>query len=134
MRIAAGIMLMAMGVFSVEYTPISLARLIAFITGSEFPGAYSVVGVALTVLLVGVIVAGGICALRKKAYWWAFSAGLCAVATGFVRMFWTPFPLPPFHPGRSYPDIWIAYTNVGVTLLACLVVIFLVKRRGEFRS
>ena len=95
-------------------------------------------GVALTVVVVGLMVAGGILALRKKAYWWAFSAALCALATGFLRMFWSPYPLPPFHPAAGQPGIGVSYTtayiNVGVTLLACLAVVFLVRRRGEFRS
>ncbi len=138
MRIAAAIMLMAIGVFSLDYTSISFSRLISSVAGSGSSGAYSVVGVALTVVVVGLMVAGGILALRKKAYWWVFSAALCAVATGFLRMFWTPFPLPPFHPLAGQPGIGFSYTtayiNVGVTLLACLAVVFLVRRRGEFRS
>ncbi|MFP3898981.1 MAG: hypothetical protein ACLFVD_06690 [Dehalococcoidia bacterium] len=132
MRIAAGIMLIIIGVFSAG-APQALARAIAM-ARMESAAAYpSVLIEASTVLVIGLIVGGGTCILLKRAWWWAFVAGLCAVVVGIITVLFPVFT--PFRPWvLAIPSDWYIFTGVLVTVLASLLVIFLVKRRGEFQS
>jgi|GEM_PF-1211350 len=124
MRIAAGVMLIVFGVLSVGA--------VIFIqppTGSEQAW------VALP--LMGLIVAGGICALVKRGYWWAFSGavGLLVVGTIFVafyiaaRYWGVAGPIPAVT--RS---VRLAAAGALYNLPGLLALVFLVKRKGEFQE
>ena len=114
MRIAAGIMLIILGIASLA-VPVSVAEMIAQTRTDSYEDflelAFSLMtspwaAIAASVLL-GLIVGGGICALRKKAWGWAFSGAICSmIAMGFYHVL---FALP-----------------------GLLAVIFLLKRKGEF--
>lgn len=130
MRIAAGIMLMIIGVFSAG-APQALARAIAM-ARMESPTAYPAVLIeALTVVIIGLVVGGGTCILLKRAWWWAFVAGLCAVMVGVITVLFPRYA--PFGPWiLLIPAGWYTFTGVLVTLLSSLLVVFLVKRRNDF--
>lgn len=121
---------MIIGVFAAG-TPQALGRAIA--VARMEPGiAYPVVLIeALTVLMIGLVVGGGTCVLLKRAWWWAFVAALCSVVVGVVTVVLPDYA--PFGPWTLLiPAGWYTFTGVLVTLLASLLVIFLVKRRNEF--
>ncbi|MFO7997328.1 MAG: hypothetical protein R6U93_09405 [Dehalococcoidia bacterium] len=130
MRIAAGIVLMIIGVFSAG-APQALATAIAM-ARMESPTAYPAAFIeALTVLMIGLVVGGGTCVLLKRAWWWAFVASLCAVVVGVITVLFPHYA--PFGPWiLLIPTGWYVFTGVLVTLLSALLVVFLVKRRNEF--
>jgi len=116
MRIAAGIMLIITGIASVG-VPVQVADMIALTRAASYEEflelswslATSTPAVLATVVLLVLIVGGGICALRKKAWAWALSGAICSmIAMGVFAVF--------------------------LALPGLLAVIFLAKRKGEFSS
>jgi uncharacterized protein YjeT (DUF2065 family) len=110
MRIAAGIMLIVRGIASV-IVPEQVAEMIAQTrAGSyEYFLRTSTWVVPAGLVLLVFIVGGGICALRREAWGWAFSGAICSmIAMGFL---WGLLAIP-----------------------GLLAVIFLLKRKGEFQA
>jgi len=62
-----------------------------------------------TLFLLSLIVGGGICALRKRSWWWPFSGAVCSMIAG-------------------------ALISGLLALPGLLAVIFLAVRKGEFRK
>jgi len=97
MRKAAGIMLIIAGLISLVFLHGTLMDWI--IPSPTFENAH-LIGVVLlldAVLSLGLIMGGGICALRKKHWWWALSAAIFCIVVGIViftdpalRQFWSP--------------------------------------------
>ena len=122
MRKAAGIMLIFLGVFSL-IAPQAVASAIALARASsaqEFiiiRAAMSPQASLISTILVVFIVGGAICALKRKAYWWALSAGIASVVAGMTLFL-----------GRGED----ALLGILFVPLALVAVIFLVKRSSEF--
>lgn len=124
MRIAAGILMILLGVFSF-LAPTGAADAIALARADTIEEFVSIrldinTQTILVVLLLQVlIVGGGICTLLKRAYWWAFSAAIGSVATGIV--------MHRLHTvGSVYSFLYVP--------IAFLALILLVNRKGEFQS
>jgi len=122
MRIAAGILMIFLGVFSF-LAPTGVADAIALARADTIEEFASIrldinTQTILVVLLLQVlIVGGGICTLLKRAYWWAFSAAIGSVVAGIV--------MHRLHTvGSVYSFLYIP--------IALLVLILLVNRKGEF--
>ena len=100
MRKAAGIMLIIAGLISLIFFHSTLKAWIAPPTSIE--GA-SVIGKILwldALLSLGLIVGGGICALRKRIWWWALSGAIFSIFVGVfiftdpsLRQFWSPLEI-----------------------------------------
>jgi len=132
MRKAAGIMLIILGLVSWQ-VPAQIVNSIAWERATsieDFVRISSEMGTPMVLaglLLIALIVGGGICALRKKAYWWALSGAVCLILAGItLGAFWPHFGDPVG--GR------LAGVLMGVlyALPGLLAVMFLEKRKSEF--
>jgi len=94
MRIAAGVILIITGVTSVA-VPYKVATMMALARADSYQEYLNLVSslarspwaTSMSVILVGVIIGGGVCALRKKAYGLAFAGAVCsAIAMGFYAL------------------------------------------------
>ncbi len=85
----------------------------------------------LAILLLAVV--GGISAARKGSYWWAFSGATGLVLAGIISAVWQYawFKQPVIDPA-IWLEVATAGSICGVTGLLALV--FVVKRKAEFRS
>jgi len=100
MRKAAGIMLIIAGLISLIFFHSTLKAWIA--PPTSFEGA-SVIGKILLLdacLSLGLIMGGGICALRKKYLWWVLSGAIFSILVGIfiftdptLRQFWSPLEI-----------------------------------------
>ena len=135
-RIAAGILMIIVGIFSLS-TPGMIAQALD-LTATEIVGSAWIVCLAL--FLLGWIGGGGICAFIKKAWWWALSGAICSVLVGVIYTITSliTFPLPFYSFGKS--NAAIAGTVIGAAIIGCvltlmgiLAFIFLRKSKGQFR-
>lgn len=118
MRVAAAVILLAVGAVFVSYSlPSLLSQLLRSVT--------IYVAVAIAGLLIGAgAIAGGISAVLKRRFWLSVSGAIglllvAAAATALTgRLAW--YALAPFWVGCGVPGI--------------LALVFLAKRRVEFRS
>lgn len=124
MRIAAGIILIVIGVCSVVL-PIKIADVLA-LNVVESSWGVLLLGLFLMVLIIG----GGIWALVKKGWGWAFSGAICSVLVGLTYTIVDLFNLSPAAPFAFA----LGYASIGILigLIGILAVIFLVKSKGEF--
>lgn len=122
MRIAAGILIIVLGVLSFM-VPAAVADTIAWQRATSWDEYVSIrldIGVQMalpTLLLIILIVGGGICALRKKVYWWALSAAIASVVGG-ITLFLT--------------TVGSVYFGLIYLPIAVLALVLLVKRRRDF--
>lgn len=125
MRIAAGFMLIIWGTAGFASGLVDLLLWWSRVT----PG--KVVILAILVLTVG----GGIGATKKRAYWWAFAGAIGLVLVGIISaaMQWqyTWFLTPVLDP--TMRALWAAVAWGAYGIPGLLALIFLVKRKGEFR-
>ena len=125
MRKAAGIIMLAFGIFVI-------AGGLHVILQHGFGGVAQVwVPLALSVL----IVAAGISVLRRRAYWWALLAAISMVlfgATNAVRAWQDPISQHYFDTATRLLMAAGSWAIWGIPGL--LALIFLVKRKGEFRA
>ena len=124
MRKAAGVLLIVGAIAS--------AYPVFVFTVDRYSPVFVFVGLAI---LVGLIIGGGISAIRKKAYWWACAAAICVMLVGIIFGFWE------WHSLLIMARRLDLVTRVLYAILAglfgvpgVLALIFLVKRRGEFQS
>jgi len=128
MRIAAGIILLGLGATGVVNSLLSL-----------WYG--TLVALSIVVLLVGAgSVGGGISAIRRRFFWWPLMAATCLVifaiaATVFLLLI-TRTPLIPGEEPASLAQRLLASSPFwGICgLPSLLALVFLVKRRSDFRS
>jgi len=119
MRVAAGFMLIVWGTAGFAGGLVDLLLWWSPVT------PWKVVILALLVT----IVSGGISAIRKRRYWWAFSAAIGLVIVGIISGTW------------QY--VWFETPVVGRLLMAVrswaiwgipglLALVFLIRRKGQF--
>ncbi|MFO7995603.1 MAG: hypothetical protein R6U93_00420 [Dehalococcoidia bacterium] len=124
MRIAAGILLIVLGVLSVV-VPASIADMIAWTRAASYEQFLVIrrgmdMQIAFpSLLLVLFIVGSGIYALRKKAYWWALSGAILSVIGG-ITLFMT--------------TVGGAYFGIIITPISVLALVLLVTRREDFKA
>ena len=120
MRKAAGILLIIGGAASVYLAPF-LAPLV-----------WALVCFAAA----GFIVGGGISTIRRKAYWWGFAAAICLIVLGVIFGFrqWEAMLIQARRLDVAARLLYagMAWGFCGVPGL--LALIFLVRRKGEFRG
>lgn len=124
MRKAAGIIMLAFGIFAIAG---GLHVILQWSGGV----AQVWVPLALSVL----IVAAGISVLRRRAYWWALLAAISMVlfgATNAVRAWQDPISQHYFDTATRLLMAARSWAIWGIPGL--LALIFLVKRKGEFRA
>jgi hypothetical protein len=154
MRIAAGIMLIVFGALSgivparvadiAFFVPFStfdfsghLTRLIIWALGNFLQAIQLdrgiqtiIVGILLVVLISG----GGICALAKRCYWWAFSGAICLICTGIIAAALWIYDFLCSH----FLVHAAAYLGVSIGVLfllpGLLALIFLRKSKGQFHK
>jgi hypothetical protein len=97
MRKAAGIILITAGLISLIFFYSTLMDWIAPTTVSEFQSVFGRILLPDVFLSLGLIMGGGICALRKKHLWWALSGAIFCIFVGIfiftdpvLRQFWSP--------------------------------------------
>lgn len=132
MRIAAGIILLALGATGAAGSLLYLWSLLrSTVSFNPFTA------LAVLVLLIGAgIAGGGISAIRRRVYWWPLMAASCLVIVAIVVT--VLIVRAPAIPGdeptlmdrlRSSSPAW------GICgIPSVLALIFLVKRRGEFQT
>jgi hypothetical protein len=121
-RKAAGIIMLVFGIFTIAGGLIVLR-----------PGIGGMAHVWVGIALAALLVAGGISALRRKAYWWALLAAIAMVLYGVSNAVW------------AWQDPWFQHRYDTATRLlmaagtwaiwgipGLVALIFLVKRKGEF--
>ena len=87
--------------------------------------------VPLSVLSLGLPLAGGICALKKKAYWWALSGAICSVLVAFTFTITSLLTFPgPLHSGASV--LGASLLGIIFIIMGILAIIFLTMRKDEF--
>ena len=124
MRKAAGIIMLAFGIFGI------VGGLVMLQPGFDAP-AQVWIHLALSVLLV----AAGISVLRRKAYWWVLLASVAMVVQGTTNAVWAwqdPIYRSHFDTATRLLMAVGAWAIWGIPGL--LALIFLVKRRGEFAA
>lgn len=91
--------------------------------------------VVILVLLV-VTIGGGISAIRKRAYWWAFSGAAGLVIAGIIsatlQWQYTWFLKPVID--HAMRVLMAAAAGCAYGIPGLLALIFLAKRKGEFQS
>jgi hypothetical protein len=124
MRKAAGIIMLAFGIFVIVG---GLRIMLQWESGAT---AQVWIRLALSVWLV----AAGIGVLRKKAYWWALLAAIAMIVAGTYSAVW------------AWQDHIFQHFDTAARLLMAvrgwaiwgvpgiLVLVFLVRRKGEFRA
>lgn len=126
MRIAAGFILIIWGTAGFASGLVDLLLWWSRVT------PWKVVILALLVLTVG----GGISAIRKRPYWWAFSGAVGLVLAGIIsaalQWQYTWFLTPVIDPAIRVLMTAAAGSAYGIPGL--LALIFLVKRKGQFQS
>jgi hypothetical protein len=97
------------------------------------PGIGGMAHVWVGIALAALIVAGGISALRRKAYWWALLAAISMVLYGVSNAVWA-WQDPLFQHRYDAATrllmaagTWATWGGPGL-----LALIFLAKRKGEF--
>lgn len=128
MRIAAGILMMVVGLASSG----TLSFLVD-IFGESVIG----ISVPLLLLLLAIILGGGIGTFIKKAYSLALVGAICSVLLAFTFTVTQLLAfLLPFH-HYAHPAaaiIGTIFPGMILTLIGILAVVFLTKRRGEFQA
>jgi len=126
MRIAAGFILIIWGTAGFASGLTDLLLWWSWVT------PWKVVILALLVLTVG----GGISAIRKRPYWWAFSGAAGLVLAGIIsaafQWQYTWFLTSVVDPAIRVLMATAAASAYGIPGL--LALIFLAKRKGEFQS
>ena len=112
MRIAAGILIIIVGLTTPAIAQ-TVAEMVAGTTDFEAVGSAGATMVLPVLLLLGLTIGGGFCAVRKKQWRWALSGAICSAFIGFAGLIFVPLGLILF-------------------LMGMLAVIFLLKRKGEF--
>lgn len=137
MRIAAGIMMIIVGLFFSIAVPQGLTEEVGLrvTDSSEAYVSFMMASsgfIVFSSLAFGVLtVGGGICALVKKSWWWALSGAIGCVILGVISAMLSLLRIPPF-----YHNVAGAVGAVGIGFLCViagiLAIIFLIKRRGIF--
>ena len=133
MRVAAGILMIIVSFMSV-YAPIKLAEQVSFILESSYETYSSLNGWIIFSVLVslGLIAGGGICALIKKAWWWALSGAIGCAIIGLIHAMLSLLTTPPTYHNVA-GAVGAATLGIICILVGILAVIFLIMRRGEFQ-
>ena len=125
MRIAAGFMLIVWGTAGFASGLVDLLLWWSRVT------PWKVVILVLLVLTVG----GGISAIRKRAYWWAFSGAAGLVLAGIISAAfewqYTWFLTPVID--HAMRVLMAAAAGAAYGIPGLLALIFLTKRKGEFQ-
>jgi len=126
MRKAAGVIMLVWGIFVI------VGGLLVLLGVASAGTAHVWVLSALSVL----IIAAGISVLRRRAYWWALLAAISMVVVGTTNAVWAwqeTYLIPhDFDTATRVLMATGAWAIWGVPGL--LALIFLVKRKGEFRA
>jgi hypothetical protein len=83
------------------------------------------------VLLVTLISGGGICALKKRYYWWAFSGAICLLCTGIIAGALCAYDFLWSH---LHEVSWGASIGAPLLLPGSLALAFLLKSKGQFHK
>jgi len=117
MRKAAGIILIITGLISLIFFYSTLMAWIAPTTVSEIQSLMGRIILLDAFLSLGLIMGGGICALRKKHWWWVLSGAIISILVG-IFMFTDP-ALRPF-------------LSPMVILMGTVAVVFVCLRRMDW--
>jgi len=126
MRKAAGVIMLVFGIFTITVALLILLR-------SEY-GAITA-RVLVTPAVSVLAVAAGIGVLRRRAFWWALLVAIAMVLVGainWVGIWQDPFFQPHLDTATRLLMAVGSWAPWGVPGL--LALIFLVKRKGEFRA
>ena len=124
MRKAAGIIMLAFGVFVI-------VGAVRIMLQWESGGTADVwIQLAFSVL----VVAAGISVLRRKAYWWALLAaiGMIVIGTTNSARMWQDVVYRHFDTATRFSMALGSWAIWGIP--GILALIFLVKRKGEFET
>jgi hypothetical protein len=136
MRIAAGIMMIAVGVLSFSVPnglteeiglriSVEIGDLASFMmTSSGFIVFLSIVFAVLTI-------GGGICAFVKKAWWWALLGGITCMILGVIQAMISLLTIPPLYFNLA-GAVGASLIGVIAMILGILAVIFLIIKRDSF--
>ena len=96
---------------------------------------FPVMGIVVAIFTVG----GGICALSRRAYWWALAASICVIVMALFAAVYEANHYTIFFPRHMPPFVVqrvLTHVAAGVLfgLPGVLAHVFLVKRREEFRA
>ncbi len=125
MRKAAGIIMLAFGIFGIVGGLLVMPQ----------PGFGATAQVWIRLALSVLLVAAGISVLRRKAYWWALLASVAMVVEGTTGAVWAwqdPIFRHQFDTATRLLWAVCAWAIWGIPGL--LALIFLVKRRSEFAA
>jgi len=135
MRRAAGIILLILGGTVVSMSlPSLLSQLLRPVT------IHANVALAAGGLLIGaIIVAGGVSAIMKRRFWLSVSGAIClmlvaAAATVLLLHWWRWAAIPGHESTAAWQLIWSTPAWGICGLPSLLALVFLVKRRSEFRA
>ena len=137
MRMAAGILMIIVSFMSFA-VPQQLAEELAFrIADSAETYASLVIEssgwiVFSSLVSLGLIAGGGICALIKKAWWWALSGAIGCAIIGLIHAMLSLLTTPPTYHNVA-GAVGAATLGIICILVGILAVIFLIMRRGEFQ-
>jgi len=135
MRIAAGIILLILGAIIVSMSfPSLLSQLLSPVT---IPTYVALLAVGL--LIGSGIIAGGVSAIMKRRFWLPLSGAvglvLVAAASTVFLVLWMGWAEIPGHETTAAQRLlWSAPAWGGCGVPGILTLMFLVKRRGEFRT
>jgi hypothetical protein len=136
MRIAAGILMIIASAMSIVVPSDLTSEVGLRVTDSteayvSFMLASNSLIVPLSLVLLVFIVGGGICALRKKVWWWALAGAIGCTILGVADATLSLLQIPPL-----YHDVagamGITFVGTIAMLAGILAIIFLIKRKGEF--
>ena len=127
MRIAAGILLIVLGIFSIG-APTQVLQMIVVATGVPIVITNGV-WLALAIIHLVLMVRGGVCALKRRDWRWSLLAAIYCVVINYVVIVSNGWYAIIQGFGSPVLEGLTAYVVAG---LCALPVVFLVKRRGEF--
>jgi len=136
MRIAAGIMMIAVGVLSFA-VPQGLTTEVGLrISGStgdltSFMMASSGFIVFLSSVFAVLTIGGGICAFVKKSWWWALLGAIGCVILGVIQAMISLLTIPPFYHNAA-GAVGASLIGIIAMIAGILAVIFLIERKDVF--
>jgi len=130
LRIVVGVLMiilgfLSLGVLGMVVSAVATTRTVSY-------GTYEAVSVYAGLFLIALISGGGICALLKRGWRWAISGAIGIMFMGLAYMIFAPIVVPA---GDPVANALVSATIGGfVALIGLLSVVFLRKRREEFRA